>query len=51
MKAPHANGLPPKPPVFSVNDACMAWLMKALSQAPALTDEQLHRARRRLAQP
>ncbi len=37
--------------ILNVNDVCMAWLMDALSQAPALTSEQLQRARRRLAQP
>lgn len=37
--------------ILIVDDVCMAWLMDALSQAPALTSQQLQRARRRLAQP
>lgn len=36
--------------VLIMDDLCMAWLLEALSQAPALTEEQLRRARRRLAQ-
>jgi hypothetical protein len=36
--------------IFILDDVCMAWLMNALSEAPALSDEQLHRARQRLAQ-
>lgn len=35
--------------IFVMDDLCVEWLLKALSQAPALTDEQLRRARRRLA--
>jgi hypothetical protein len=45
IELPHAGGC-----IFILDDACMAWLMNALSQAPALTSEQLQRARRRLAQ-
>jgi hypothetical protein len=37
--------------ILMVDDVCMAWLMDALSQAPALTRQQLQRARHRLAQP
>ena len=37
--------------ILVVDDVCRAWLMDALSQAPALTSQQLQRARRRLAQP
>jgi hypothetical protein len=37
--------------IFIADDVCMAWLMDALSRAPALTSDQLQRARRRLAQP
>ncbi len=35
--------------ILILDDVCMAWLSDALSQAPALTSEQLQRARRRLA--
>jgi len=36
---------------FSATDeACMAWLLETLAHAPALTEEQRHRIRCRLAQ-
>jgi len=52
LLAPAARtGRTPAACIFILDDVCMAWLMNALSQAPALTSEQLQRARRRLAQP